>query len=54
MEGIAQNDLCAHLMQAARHHAFDRAVSANGHKNRRLDYAMVQSQTATASKSFGF
>jgi hypothetical protein len=54
MEGIAQNDLRAHFMQATRHHTFDRAVSAHRHKNRRLDYAMVQSQTATASKAFGF
>ena len=54
MEGIAQNDLRAHFMQAPRHHSFDRAVSAHGHKNRRLDHALVQSQTATAGKSFGF
>jgi hypothetical protein len=43
MEGIAQNDLRAHLMQAARHHAFDRAVGAYRHKNWRLDHAVVQS-----------
>jgi hypothetical protein len=54
MEGIAQNDLSTHFMQASRHHAFDRAVSANGHKNWRLDHAVVQSQTATAGKAFGF
>ena len=26
VKGVAQNDLRAHLMQAARHHAFDRAI----------------------------
>ena len=54
MEGVTQNDLRAHFMQATRHHAFDRAVGAHGHKNRRLDHAVVQSQTATAGKAFGF
>ena len=54
MEGIAQNDLRAHLMQATRHHAFDCAVGAHGHKNWRLDHAVVQSQTATSGKAFGF
>jgi hypothetical protein len=54
MEGIAQNDLRAHFMQATRHHAFDRAVSAHGHKNRRFDHAMVQSQAATAGKALAF
>jgi hypothetical protein len=54
MEGIAQNDLRAHFMQATRHHAFDCAIGAYGHKNWRLDHAVVQIQTASAGKAFGF
>ena len=44
MEGVAQNDLCAHLMQAAWHHTFDRSIGAHGHKDRCLDHTVVQSQ----------
>ena len=44
MEGVAQDDLRAHLVQAARHHALDRAVGAHGHEDGRLDHAVVQRQ----------
>ena len=48
MEGVAQNDLRIHLVQAARHHAFDGAVSANGHKNRGLHDPVIQAHLPTA------
>ena len=54
VKGIAQNDLRTHVMQAARHHAFDRAVGAHRHEDRRLHHAMVQGQAATAGQAFGF
>ena len=54
MEGVAQNDLCAHVVQAARHHAFDRAVRAHGHEDRRLHHAVVQGEAATAGQALGF
>lgn len=53
MKGVAQNNLCAHLMQAARHDAFDRAVSAHGHKNGRLHLAVVERQSTTAGVAGG-
>ena len=34
MEGVAQNDLRAHFLQAARHHTLDGAIGAHGHENR--------------------
>ena len=48
VKGIAQNDLRAHLVQAARHHALDRAIGANRHENRRLHHPMVQGHAAPA------
>ena len=54
MKSVAQNDLCAHVVQAARHHALDRAVSAHRHKDRRLHHTVVQGQAATAGQAFGF
>ena len=37
-----------------RHHAFDRPIGAHGHKNRRLNYTVVQSEAATTGQAFGF
>ena len=53
MESVAQNDLRAHVFQAARHHALDRAVGAHRHENRGLNHAVVQTQLATAGVAQG-
>jgi hypothetical protein len=48
MEGVAQNDLRAHLFEASRHHTLDGTVGSYGHKDGSLHHAMVQGQlTAT-------
>ena len=54
MKGVAQNDLRTHLVQAARHHALDCAVSAHRHEDRRLHHAVVEGQAATAGQALGF
>jgi hypothetical protein len=53
VEGVAQDDLRAHLLQRARHHALDGAVGAHGHEDRRLHDAVVQGQAAAAREAFG-
>ena len=42
VKGVTQNDLRAHLIQAARHHALDGSVGAHRHENRRLHHPVVQ------------
>jgi hypothetical protein len=53
VKGVAQNDLCAHFFQAARHHAFDGAVGAHRHENRGFNHAMVEGHTTATRKSVG-
>ena len=53
VKGVAQNDLRPHLVQAARHHALDGAVSSHRHENRRLHHTMVQGQGAAAGVAGG-
>ncbi len=53
MESVAQNDLSAHLVQAARHDAFDRAIRAHRHEDGRLHHPMVKGECATAGVAGG-
>ena len=48
VKGVAQNNLRAHLVQAARHHALDRSIGAHWHENRRLHHPVVQGHAAPA------
>jgi hypothetical protein len=49
VEGVAQDDLRAHVFQAARHHALDRAIGAHRHEDGRLHHAgVVQRERAAA------
>ena len=48
VKGVAQNNLCAHVMQARWHHAFDGAVCADRHEYRRFNNAVVQRQAAAS------
>ena len=48
VKGVAQNDLRAHFFEAARHHAFDRAVGAHGHEDGGLHHAVVERERAAA------
>ena len=48
VEGVAQNDLRTHFVQASRHDAFDGAVSPHGHEDGRFHHAMVQGQRAAS------
>ena len=50
---IAEDDLCAHFVQAARHHALDGAVGAYGHEDRGLHHAVAECQAATAGLALG-
>jgi len=55
VEGVAQNDLRADVVQIARRHGFDGAVSADRHKNGGFDDAVFQRQrAATRSAAGGF
>lgn len=53
VEGVAQNDLCAHFFEAARHHTLDGAIGANGHEDGGLHHAMVERELATAGVAGG-
>ena len=53
VEGVAKNDLRAHLVQAARHHALDGAIGAHGHEDGGLHHAVVQRQPPTAGQVVG-
>jgi hypothetical protein len=53
VEGVAQDDLRAHLLERARQHALDRAVGAHRHEDRRLDDAVVQREAAAAGLALG-
>ena len=53
VEGVAEDDLRAHVVQAARHHALDGAVGADRHEDRRLHHAMVELQGAAAGVAVG-
>src|SRR5256714_2674346 len=44
MVGVAEDDLRAELLELARCHGLDRAVSADRHEDRRLDGAMRERQ----------
>ncbi len=48
MEGIAQNDLRAGLLNFFRRHAFNGAIGANRHKRRGFHHTAIKNQTATA------
>jgi hypothetical protein len=53
VEGVAQDDLRAHVFQTARHHALDGAVGAHGHEDGRLHHAVVQRERAAAGVAVG-
>ena len=53
VEGVAEDDLRAHLLERARRHALDGAVGADRHEDRRLDDAVVQGQPAAPGVAFG-
>ena len=53
MEGVAEHDLGADLVQLARRHRLDRAVGAHRHEDRRLHHAVVQRQRAAARLPLG-
>jgi hypothetical protein len=53
VEGVAQDDLRAHLLEAARHHALDGAVGAHGHEDRCLHNAVVEGERAAAGVAVG-
>ena len=48
VEGVAQNDLRAHIVQACGHHALDRAVGTDWHEYGGFNHAVIQRQTAPA------
>ena len=48
VEGVAEDDLRAHLFERARRDALDRAVGADRHEDRRLDDAVVEREAAAA------
>ena len=48
MKGVAQNDLCTHVFQAARHHPFDRAIGAHRHEDRCLHHTVVEGERAAS------
>ena len=53
VEGVAQDDLRAHVVQRLRHHALDGAVGAHGHEDGGLHHAVVQGQCAPAGVRAG-
>ncbi|MNL41065.1 hypothetical protein D3C87_1634560 [compost metagenome] len=53
VEGIAQDDVRANLVQFQRRHRLDRAVGADRHEDRRLDHAVVQRDAAAAGVAVG-
>ena len=53
VEGVAQDDLGAHLFQGAGHHALDGAIGAHGHEHRGLHDAVVEGQAAAPGVAFG-
>ena len=53
MESVAQDDLCAHVFQAARHHAFDGSVCPDGHEDRGFHHAMIEREAAAAGVRVG-
>ena len=48
MKGVAQNNLRAHLVQVARHHALYGAVGAYRHKDGCLHQSVVERERASA------
>jgi hypothetical protein len=48
VEGVAQDDLRVHVLQALRRDALDRAIGAHRHEDRRFDHAVVERQAAAA------
>ena len=42
VEGVAQDDLRAHIVQACGHDALDRAVGADGHEYGGFNHAVIQ------------
>ncbi len=50
MEGVAQNNLRVHVVQAAGHHTLNGSVGTDGHKDGRLNHAVVEGQAATTGK----
>ena len=53
VKGVAQDDLRAHVVQAAWHDALDGAIGAHGHEDGRLHDTMVEREAATAGMAFG-
>ena len=53
VEGVAEEDLRAHRLEGIRPHAFDAAVGADRHEDRRLDAAVAEQHAAAARQSFG-
>ena len=53
VKGVTQNDLRAHVVQAARRDALDRAVGSHRHKHGRLHLPVRQLQHAAAGVAAG-
>ena len=53
MESVAQNNLRSHFFQAARHHTFDRAISAYGHEDGGFNHTMVECELASSRVAVG-
>uniref|UniRef100_A0A0N4ZLY8 TonB_dep_Rec domain-containing protein n=1 Tax=Parastrongyloides trichosuri TaxID=131310 RepID=A0A0N4ZLY8_PARTI len=53
VEGVAQDDLRANLVQFVRHHGLDAAIRAYRHEDGGLHHTVVQGDLATASGAIG-
>ena len=53
VEGVAQDDLRAHFLQAAWHHALDGAVGAHRHEDGGFNDAVVQRQAPASCVAAG-
>jgi hypothetical protein len=53
VEGVAEADLRADVVEVARRHRLDRAVGADRHEDRRFDGAVGQREAAAAGGAVG-
>lgn len=53
VEGVAQHDLRADVLELVRQHGLDAAVGADRHENGGLDHAVVERQAAAAGAAVG-
>src|SRR5690554_1441024 len=53
VEGVAQYDLGADLVELVRQHGLDAAIGAHGHEDRRLDSPMIKRDLTAACRAIG-